>query len=397
MAIKFLENVATTHFVSNSYDNIYAEHIKWLEIAEKEGPYQKNETKNQLKLSEVQLNFAKANNLFYKKKFQEALKTYQYVQGLVFQLLYPSFKPQYVFDSKLDIPLNAKLFDAILKVGSEMAVSLPPENIQSAVSYVSTKSLPEDVQKYAHSFDEAGVTTGAGGISNDVRNATMLGLEYAKSNEWNQAESFFKQGLEALGNASTPDAKIAKASIELNLGAVYTQKGNLDLAKRFVTSAGQGFKDSNDQIGEAQAKLNMAAILNKEGNGNEAAALSKEAETLLKAEDKMSIVTRGTNPSLTGDSASRLSSSPALSPTAVGTNGGLHASTFSNIALRNTAINPITIGTTTKPNAIFDLAAKNGGGVLFRLPNKGDGWTTQDLEGNIEKNQKIATKELGVK
>ena len=141
MATKYLENVNTLHYVGASYDMILAEHNEWLDVAAKEGAYQKTETKNQVKLSEIKLNFAKANNLFYKKKFQEALKTYQYVQGLVFQLLYPSYKPWYIYETLQAIPVNADLFDPILKIGGEMAISLPPENIQTAVSYVSMRLI----------------------------------------------------------------------------------------------------------------------------------------------------------------------------------------------------------------------------------------------------------------
>lgn len=174
MAVKYLENIATTHYVSNSYEEIQAEHVKWLDLAEKEGSYQKNDTKNRVKLGEIQLNFAKANGFFYKKNFGEALKTYKYVQGLIFQLLYPPFRPRYAIDSKFSIPVNAELFEPLLIIGSEMAVSLPPEGIQSPVGYVSLKSLPQDVQKYAQSFDEAGVTAVTNSIPNDIRNLTML-------------------------------------------------------------------------------------------------------------------------------------------------------------------------------------------------------------------------------
>jgi hypothetical protein len=78
------------------------------------------------------------------------------------------------------------------------------------------------------------------------------------------------------------------------------------------------------------------------------------------------------------------------------TNGNGHKELSTSATAFKGSLSDVQIGTTIKPSAIYDLADKNGGGVLFRLPNQGDGWITQDLEGNIEKNQKIAAKELGV-
>lgn len=404
MPTKYLENVATLHYVSASYEAISAEHDKWLDIAAKEGIYQKTDTKNQVKLSAIQLNFAKANNLFYKKKFQEALKTYQYVQGLVFQLLYPTYKPWYVHTSAMAIPINNQLFDPILKVGSEMAVSLPPENIQSAVSYVSLKSLPGDVQKYAQQYEAVGINTSGDKMSRAVRDSTMLGVEYAKSGDWKHAEVFFKQGLDALSNADTMDAKQAKASLQLNLGAVYTQAGNLNEARRYLAAAAAGFESGNDMLGVSQTKLNLAAVLNKEGKAGEAAALSKEANAIAHTADQSvaqlkAFAAENTANALSSAAASaatKAESVSAVTDTAVLTNGNGHKELSTSATAFKGSLSDVQIGTTIKPSAIYDLAASNGGGVLFRLPNQGDGWITQDLEGNIEKNQKIAAKELGV-
>lgn len=424
MATKYLENVNTLHYVGASYDTILAEHMEWLDLAAKEGAYQKTDTKNQVKLSEIKLNFAKANNQFYKKKFQEALKTYQYVQGLVFQLLYPSYKPWYIYEAVHAIPVNDKLFDPILKIGGEMAVSLPPENIQTAVSYISMKSLPADAQKYAQQYDGAGVNTVADKMSRDVRESTMLGLEFAKSGDWKQAEMFFREGLETLGNAGTPEAKIARASLQLNLGAIQIQKGDLATARKLLTAAAEGFKDGNDVVGEGQAKLNMAAILNKEGKASEAATLSKEASAVLHTADLSAALLRSspaemaaeaisTAAAATAPAASTVGSvtQPAATATAAAAGGAattgvlttagdghkevLHT-TMGSKEVKSASLHAIKLGTTIKPDTIYDLADKNGGGVVFRMPNKGDGWITQELEGNIEKEQKLAAKELGV-
>jgi hypothetical protein len=422
MATKYLENVNTLHYVGASYDTILAEHMEWLDIAAKEGAYQKTDTKNQVKLSEIKLNFAKANNLFYKKKFQEALKTYQYVQGLVFQLLYPSYKPWYIYEAVHAIPVNDKLFDPILKIGGEMAVSLPPENIQTAVSYISMKSLPDDAQKYAQQYDGAGVNTVADKVSKDVRETTMLGLEFAKSGDWKQAEMFFREGLDTLGNADTPEAKIAKASLQLNLGAIHIQKGDLATARRLLTEAAEGFKGGNDVVGEGQVKLNMAAILNKEGKAGEAATLSKEASTVLHTADLSAAMLRSSPSELTAEAISTAAAATAppgavgavsqpaaaaagtvaaggATSTSVLTGNGhkeMAATAMGSNEVKSASLHAIKLGTTIKPDTIYDLAASNGGGVVFRMPNKGDGWITQELEGNIEKEQKIAAKELGV-
>lgn len=421
MATKYLENVNTLHYVGASYDMILAEHREWLELAAKEGAYQKTDTKNQVKLSEIKLNFAKANNLFYKKKFQDALKTYQYVQGLVFQLLHPSYKPWYIYEAVQAIPVNATLFDPILKIGGEMAVSLPPENIQMAVSYVSMKSLPADAQKYAQQYDGAGVNYVADKVSQDVREVTMLGLEFAKSGDWKQAEAFFKEGLETLGNADTPDAKIARASLQMNLGAVQIQKGDLPAARKLLTAAAEGFKDGNDVVGEGQAKLNMAAILNKEGKTSEAATMSKEASSVLHNADLSAALLRSSPAELAAEAISTVAAATAPAASTIGavaqpaaaaaatttaapgllTNGNgnkepILTTTMGSKEVKSASLHAIKLGTTTKPDTIYDLAGKNGGGVVFRMPNKGDGWITQELEGNIEKEQKIAAKELGV-
>lgn len=417
MATKYLENVNTLHYVGASYDTILAEHMEWLDLAAKEGAYQKTDTKNQVKLSEIKLNFAKANNLFYKKKFQEALKTYQYVQGLVFQLLYPSYKPWYVYEAVTAIPVNDKLFDPILKIGGEMAVSLPPENIQTAVSYVSMKSLPADAQKYAQQYDGAGVNTVADKMSRDVRESTMLGLEFAKSGDWKQAEMFFKEGLETLGNTDTVEAKIARASLQLNLGAIQIQKGDLAAARKLLTAAAAGFDEGHDVVGGGQVKLNMAAILNKEGKASEAAILSKEASVVLHSAD-LSAVQLRSSAELAAEAISNVAAatmpaaasaggtvappvSTAATTAATTTvltegNGHKEATMMGSKEVKSASLHAVKLGTTITPDTIYDLAAKNGGGVIFRLPNKGDGWITQELEGNIEKEQKIAAKELGV-
>ena len=401
MATKYLENVVTTHYADHSYEYVYAEHVKWFEQAESEGNNQGTDTKNRLKISEIQMNFVKANNQYYKKKFQEALKTYQYTQGLVFQLLYPPYKPGYIVDA---MPIKAELFDSFLKIGAEMASSLPPGGLQSSVGYVQLKSLPGDVQKFAQTYDEAGITTVAESVPNDVRNATMLGLEFAKSHEWNTAEVLFKQGLDSIANATSTDAVNAKASLELNLGAVYVQKGDLPLATRLTQTAVEGFKQVGDKVGEAQAKLNMAAILHKQGKTAEAEAMSKEAEALLRAEENGSGGTgpRGGGGTLTPAAVTNvLTAEPQVFTNVLNvqpafTNAiNVQPHVLSNVLSKNLATS-INLGTTIKPQAIYDLASTNGGGVLFRLPDKGDGWITQELENNIVKKQKIQAKELGI-
>jgi hypothetical protein len=372
MAAKFVENLLSTRYINGTLADLSWKYQGLVDLSQR-GTGKDGNIESRRKLAEIQLHLARANSLFQARQFQRALDEYKVTQGLVFGLIQPSFNPDLSLHPKLNLPMQASVFAPMLKTSLAMVAEIAPNSVWSSLGG-STVTLPAEVKKKTKPFTNLGVSVLVT-VDETVREAGFLGVDAAGRGEWAQAELFFTLGLKALGDPATKEAQIAEASLQMNLGVVALQAGKVGDAHPLLERATEGFQRAGDQVGQAQAAMNLAATFAKEGHAAEAQALLRTAEALLTQAE-------GQPPS----------EAPAAPSGAIDT-------------LRNLNINMSTaLGAsmldgsrpTTNPKVLADVPALGGKATTFRLPNSADGWTVQDLESNIENLHKVSTKQLSL-
>lgn len=377
LAAKYLENLVTYRYDRDTIDILRAELDDFTRVDDNKD----SNIASQKRLSQIEYHLAKANNLYYKRKFQEALKEYKYVQALVHKMLDPGIKPGVFRNPKFDIAINPAVFEPLLKASLQMVEVMTPPAYKDV--FVSGVALPADVLKSTELASAAGVMP-ATGMDRPGHNAMMTGIEYAQRGEWAKSELFFKQALKSIGQAGTPEKKASKATLELNLGYVLAQQGKLAEAQKSLSLAGSGFKAAKDPVGEARAVLSTAAILSRKGN---LAGAEKTVADAAKMLEKLEITGPAATTATTAVAARRLAS-PArrvVSPTVARSIAAASASA---------TVSPSSTAAIVAEKQLekADLA------MMMKVPGMtDDGWVTGKLESSIESAQKNAiTKQAGL-
>lgn len=365
---KYLENLVTYRYDRDVVDVLRAELDDYTRV-DKEG--KDSNIASQKKLSQIEYHLAKANGLYYKRKFQEALKEYKYVQALVHKMLDPGIKPGIYRNPKFDIAINPAVFDPLLKTSLEMIeVMTPPKYEGVFASGVAV--LPADVLKSTELASAAGVMP-ATGMNRLGHNAMMTGIEYAERGEWEKSELFFKQALKSVGQASTSEKKASKATLELNLGYVQAQQGKLAEAQKSLSAAGTDFKAAKDPVGEANATLSTAAILSRKGN---TAGAEKTMASATKMLENLEL-SRPASATTTAAASRRLA-----------TTRRIMAPTVARSIAAASVSSTVSPSSTTAALAEKQLEKENLA-MMMKVPGMtDDGWVTSKLESSVKSSQK---------
>lgn len=377
--LKHPENFITYRYVKNSYEELIEEY-EGLVALSKEGKKADKNIESQKKITKIQAHFAKANSLYYAGKYQKALDEYKLTHGLIYESMNPSFSGDLARNPDVVLPLDKNIFEPMLKSCLILIDGISPIAIDTSIGG-NPLNLDDSIIKATEKYAELGVHV-SDGLSRTVKSVSMMGMEYANQGEWVKAEHFFSSALKNIGRGISPAAKKAKASLEMNLGAVALQQGYLAKAKTHTKKAINVFMANKDVCGQAQSYFNIATIYNKEGNKESAKKAFVEAEKLLKKahgkSDAIDLASGGATvtspiPRITALNSTIRRRGP-LSP-------GAGATELTSMAIKKD---------------FADLSATKGSGVIFRVPTSEGAWITQDLTDKIDMQKDNFTKEINL-
>ena len=109
-----------------------------------------------------------------------------------------------------------------------------------------------------------------------------LALVQTYQKQYDKASILYGKGLE-LARAKDMAAMVVAINNSLGSNAIYA--GQYDQAKQYFNQAKSAAKVANDFVGEAQASLNLALILEHDGNLKEAISETEIAAKLLSGEN----------------------------------------------------------------------------------------------------------------
>ena len=378
--MKHPENFISHRFVQSSYENLQLEYLELDRLSKSSDTTDKN-IESRKKITKIQSHFAKANNLYYSKKYKKALDEYKLTQGLIYQSMNPTFSGRLAINPNVVLPLDQKVFEPMLKSSLILVDAISPQSYKDSVAS-NPLELGTGITKETDKYNGLGMQI-SDGLSRPVKSAMSLGLEYANQGDWTKAGHFFTSASKAIGTGTSASTKKAKASLDMNLGAVALQLGDIQKAKSHTEKALTTFTASKDTFGQAQAKFNLATILNKEGKKDLAAKTYSEAEALLgKSHGKVDPIAIE---KIKVPLANPVSPAIRISNTPIATN----ISVLGNRA-----------ATARFPKAFKKdytlLSNTQGAKVIMSDPSAGEQWITQELTDKISKKDDSYTKELGL-
>jgi hypothetical protein len=370
MTDKYPENYLTIRWQRLPTALIAMEHANLSQLSIVSGTEVNANVESQRKLLEFELHLTNAHELYFKRQYQQAIDEYKLTQGLIYQMLNPSFPIAIAHRAEIKFLLDTRLFSPLLTASLEFVEALDPRKIESRFG-PAFADVPENVIKELISYSDLGVNL-ADSIPRSVRCDSQIAAAYAERGQWKRAEYFYERAEKNLGRPLTPEAISAKAALDLSLGGIYIQTGRTADAQTLLRRAESVFKATEDIVGEAQVNLNKAAALAKEGKHDQARTYLTRAEPLI---EKAQGLPRG-DPI---DLGSLLATRPGLTP-----------------AVKHLATAMPTRFGSVRPDTLSDLPEANGLAVTYRQPEKGGGWIKQRVETKVEANERDYMKELGI-
>lgn len=109
-----------------------------------------------LKMLEIKLHLAKANELYHKGQYQNALMEYKIVQGLIYTLLQPSVPKNIGLKPEVSFPVDNSMFLPLLSASMAYIEALSPRNVETAFGPAFTE-LPENIFETFNLYKNLGV------------------------------------------------------------------------------------------------------------------------------------------------------------------------------------------------------------------------------------------------
>ncbi len=285
MNLKFSENYLSLRWKRLPSDLI-ANEIVQLE-REVENGESNSDSEVQKNLLQIEQQLTKAHELYFDKQYQQAIEKYKNVQNMIFQRLFSSSSSNsssgnssnYSIKPDLDILIYQRLFDTVIAYGFKVIDGLKP--VREVIDLESVEGMPVQVIDSLILNNNIGVNL-VSQVPKDVEFFSQLAAKYVQKKEWANAELFYNRALSALGKVETSELQTIKASIALSLGGIYTIKGELDKASRYIKYSSKYYQVAKDRVGETQINFNMAALYAKQKIPDQANIYLKKARDLSK-------------------------------------------------------------------------------------------------------------------
>ncbi|WP_310620349.1 Tc toxin subunit A-related protein [Flexibacterium corallicola] len=407
--MKHLENFLSVSAIKGTVET-YEKEVAVLVDQLRDTPPSKGDGKSRERLARIRLQLAKANRAFAKRNYQKALDEYKKLQGLIYNLIQPSFIPILATNPIFAAPLEAELFEPLLNRSLEMVAKIEPEPKTTGFGGGSFL-LPDAVKKSMEPLSDLGVKT-EHGFSSELTEIAEAGTDYLEQGDHQRALEFFELAAKSLDGNDSEEGKLAAASMQMNIGVALLQAGRTEESLETLNAAAKGYSVLGDLVGQAQVKTNQAALAQKTGNPKEAEVLLMEADQLLARAEGLpeqdgfssSNGTPEGTPSEPGGytrtpfTRSFLSgiSRPIISRPVMSVGSSDGGSSLSLAGTTMTVATPVAEAFVARPavdpEALTQATQAEGQAVVLRQPGKSEGWVVQALVGNIENANKAENK-----
>lgn len=412
MAIKYAENYVTVRWQRQDYASIAARYEGLVAVGDvTRVPEQK--------LLEVEQHLAAAHEHYFSCRYLKAIDEYKLAQGLIYKLLTPSFTLEIATQPGVKIPIAIQQFDALLNVSLEIveALPIPPKGCDFGPFQVDSGVDP------LRDLGALGLQI-ADGLPDAVKVDNELAVSYAGRLQWERSIFFYQRAQSSLTGVPGAVAEHARASLSLNLAGVFIQSGQVREAQAQLQKALEGYRKTQDLVGQAQVSYNLAALAAREGAADQSTLHLKRGDELLNQAQGLTATGNTTTPSRTGPVAG-LNAGAIIGgsgrPT-VGTSEGsrLHFGTglrplSRSMSAASSSLTRVSVGASaaltaasaremsaanafsTRPDALETLSSHGGAAITYRQPVRGAGWTAQETETRIEAAERTFNKSLGTR
>ena len=245
--------------------------------------------RSQATLLRIQAAVTEGDAHFDKRRFDQALSSYQDAGTLILTLIDPQMGSKRSPRTWLDTPAITKTLQQVSGglLGNLVpaALAVPPVALAKPIA-LSYQELGADPQTTLDAVED--VSADALALADVARAAVEQG-------RWVEADSLYQQAL-AKVPGTTPAEREARASLLLNLGAVQTQRSQPDAAITRLGEAEALFRGLNDDLGAAQALHNAALAHLRAGRAKEATESLTKARSLAGTASLRGLLAQGTAP-----------------------------------------------------------------------------------------------------
>jgi hypothetical protein len=307
-------------------------------------------------MAEIELHIHDGDTAYRNKRYPAALQEFQLARALIYKLLHPKFDiAAYVAQPSFALPISQDIETDLFTLTSRIADVIRPSAVAPGLIFSAASGNP------APDVVEPFLTTGfreTASADETLQRASLDGIRLLKDGRAEAALGVMNDALAT--NVSR--APVLTAALQLNIACAQLQLGDPRSAVESATASIEGFRGSEDRLGEAQA-LHIAGIGSSQaGNVREAERFLAEAAGIL--EDVTIPEFRQPTPpgASTFDGATV---SVALSA---------HTLTASTAAPLRTLGPQSALLATRDPSTLKSIRDKDVQVMTFRVAGRSDGW-----------------------
>ena len=208
--------------------------------------------KSQATLLRIQAGVTEGDVHFDKRRFDQALSSYQDAGKLILTLIDPQMGSKRAPRTWLDTPAIAQSLQQVSSglLGNLVpaAMTAPPVALTKPIT-LAYQELGADPQTTLEAVED---------VNADALAFADLASTAVEQGRWAEADSLYQQALAKI-TGTTPAEREARAALLLNQGAVQTQRSQPDAAIARLGEAEALFRSLNDDLGAAQALHNTRA------------------------------------------------------------------------------------------------------------------------------------------
>lgn len=258
MEIKNPEN-----FVSTIY---HLEAISFTQVS--------SNNKSAQKVNEIRAELRKAQAASRQRKYENAISSYKKARAIAYQLLYPSIKPERlsVRDSVI-LPVGAQIDQKMAEASLLLLENIQPDIVKtnSVIQVEADPISPELKTIIEEGFQVTQLN------QSQLEEQVTLGTALLSKGEVKQAIEVLSLAAKNLDSNADPSTS---ATTHLNLSSAWLAANNFQEAANSATQANNLYRQSKDEIGQAQALHNIGIAQLNMGEREKAQATLKSSSEM---------------------------------------------------------------------------------------------------------------------
>jgi tetratricopeptide (TPR) repeat protein len=239
--------------------------------------FQQRDEKATARVAEIEYHLAQGNEYFHRRRYYDALREYKIAEGLMYQLVEPTFDHRAALGRDVLLSVNSRLFNPIMETVLTV-IERTPDTVPPVVVGPPNPIDPV-VSGSLGAYRDLGIQTRTTipGAPPDVNRLIGLGDEYVRAGQPDRAIEFYTQALNQVGET---DQSGVRAGVLHNLGVAYGEAGQPDKAVEQMEQARQEYARMGNAVAEGAVHENIAALHTRAGRYGQALQSLNTAEQL---------------------------------------------------------------------------------------------------------------------